>query len=60
MAAAATYRCEVVLDVESLANFLRGLALHHGGDLGTGQVQEGLGVQIVGGLSTRADAYTVQ
>lgn len=47
---ASTDRREVVLDVEDLPNLLWSLALHHGSNLGTGEVQERLDVQVVRGL----------
>ena len=40
---------EVVLDVEELANLLDGLVLDHAGDLGAGQLKQGLDVEVVGG-----------
>ena len=40
---------EVILDVESLPNLLRSLALDHVGHRLAGHVQEALNVQIVGG-----------
>lgn len=39
---------EVVLDVEGLANLLRGLALDHVGNSLAGDVKEGLDVEVVG------------
>jgi hypothetical protein len=43
-------RGEVVLDVESLADFLGRLALDHVGDSLTSNVEKGLDVEKVGGL----------
>lgn len=41
---------EVVLDVESLPDFLRRLALDHVGDGLASNIQEGLDVEVVGSL----------
>ena len=40
---------KIVLDVEGGANVLRGLSLDHARHRGTGEIQEGLDVEVVGG-----------
>ena len=42
-------RGEIVLDVEELADLLDGLALDQGGDLGAGELEERLDIEVVGG-----------
>lgn len=42
--------CEVVLDVEGLADLLWGLALDHVGNGLAADIEKGLDVEVVGGL----------
>lgn len=51
--------CEVVLDVEGLADLIRRLALDHVGDRLATNVEEGLDVEVVGGLCIMVSALFV-
>lgn len=44
------FRCEVIGDIESLANLLRGLSLDHVGDRLATDIQEWLDIKVVRGL----------
>lgn len=43
---------EIVLDVESLADFLRGLSLDHVGDSFASDVEQRLDIEVIGGLKS--------
>jgi len=49
--------CEVVCDVESLTDLLRGLALDHVGDGLATDIKQSLDVKIIGGLASKLVGY---
>ena len=42
-------RCEIVLNVEELADLLDALTFDHGGDLGARELKQGLDIKVIGG-----------
>ena len=51
--------CEIVLNVEELADLLDALTLDHGGDLGARELKQGFNIEVIGGHDNFEEHFLV-